>query len=120
MITLTLEDLKAMKKEFITPAEASSVTGYSADKIREYARAGIFKFPVIAPNKPGARVLIGRVGFINWYENKEEKPEEPDLLLQEVHALNTALAANNALLMILVTKFAPDVGAKATEGGTAQ
>ena len=117
---MTVEELKNMKEEFLTASQAASVLKMDTGRLIGYAKEGQLPFPVIIS---GNRVKIPRRAFMKQYGLIEEEREETgklDQILKEIHAMNVALTATNTFLMILVTKFAPEIAAKATEGGTAQ
>lgn len=66
---ITLEDLKAMTKPVITPAEAAQVIGCDPQLIRIAARQQpeLLGFPVIAV---GTRTKIPRLPFLQFVEGK--------------------------------------------------
>ena len=64
---MTLSDLKALNREFLTPAEVASILGCDPQEIRVQAkqqpeRLG-FNVAVI-----GSRVKVPRRAFLNWLE----------------------------------------------------
>lgn len=71
---MTLQDLKAMSKTMLTPAEAAQVIGCDPQLIRIAARQcpETLHFPVIVI---GNRVKIPRVAFINFLEGRINKAE---------------------------------------------
>ena len=64
---LTLDDLRKMEKETITPAVAAQVMGCSQNWIRVYAKQGSLKFPFFFS---GNRLKISRIGFIRFMEGE--------------------------------------------------
>lgn len=117
---MTIEELKNLKEEFLTASQAASVLRMDTGRLIGYAKKGELPFPVVIS---GNRVKIPRRAFMKQYGLIEEEREDAgklDEILKELHAVNINLAALNTLVMILVTKFAPDIAAKAKEGGTKQ
>lgn len=71
---MTLEDIRALDKTYITAKEAEEVVGSNANAIRCMAkqRPELLGFPVtIISNNPdslyGARVKIPRIPFLRYY-----------------------------------------------------
>ena len=117
---MTIEELKNLKEEFLTASQAASVLRMDVSRLIGYAKAGQLPFPTVIS---GNRVKIPRLAFMKQYGLIEEEREDAGKLeeiLKEIHAVNINLAAMNAMVMILVTKFAPEIAAKAKEGGTKQ
>lgn len=102
---MTVDEIRAMTKEYLTPSEVSSVTGWSVDKVRGYAREGGFEFPVIAPKRPGSKILISRIGFLNYWTGVKQDPKQtPAELLGEI---SRQLSIQNLLLSAAISKYAP-------------
>ena len=72
---ITLEDLKAMTKTMLTPAEAAQIIGCDPQLIRIAARQQpeLLGFPVIAV---GTRTKIPRLPFLQFVEGKANTNEE--------------------------------------------
>lgn len=68
---MTLDDIKAMKKECLSPAIVAQVMGCDPHYIRLQARQNpaALGFPV---NVQGTRTRIPRRAFIRWMEGKAE------------------------------------------------
>lgn len=64
---LTLDDLRKMEKETITPAVAAQVLRCDPNWIRVAARQGCLEFPTVLL---GSRVKIPRRAFIRYMEGK--------------------------------------------------
>ena len=66
---MTLDDMKQMTREFLTPKEVAAVLGADAQDIRVAAKQAPerlgFNVAVI-----GSRVKIPRLGFIRWMEGE--------------------------------------------------
>jgi len=106
---MTMEDVKAMKADFITPAVAASVLKMDTGRLIGYAKAGELPFPV---QISGNRVKISRKGFLDCYGygEPEENPEDAQIakLEKELHNVNVALAAMNMMLMGILNAVAPE------------
>ena len=72
---MTLNEIKALDREFLVPAEVASILGVDPQAVRVTARECPerlgFKVAVF-----GTRVKIPRVGFIRWMEGKEAQTWE--------------------------------------------
>jgi len=64
---MTIEDIKKMNKDILTPGDIAPVLGCDPNIIREQARQDIKKLGFPAA-KIGTRVKIPRKAFIAWYE----------------------------------------------------
>ena len=106
---MTMEDVKAMTADFITPAVAASVLKMDTGRLIGYAKAGELPFPV---QISGNRVKISRKGFLDCYGygEPEESKEDPQIakLQKEVHLVNAALMATNIMLMNIMQKVSPE------------
>ena len=68
--TLTLDDLRAMTQETISPDVAAQVLQCSPQWVRVAARKGVLQFPVVIL---GSRVKISRRGFIRFMEGESHE-----------------------------------------------
>ena len=68
---MTIEDIKKMDKEVLTPGDVAQVLHCDPNVIREQARQDVKKlgFPVA---KVGSRVKIPRQAFIDWFIGKQQ------------------------------------------------
>ena len=105
---MTMEDVKAMTADFITPAVAASVLKMDTGRLIGYAKEGQLPFPV---QISGNRVKISRKGFLDCYGygEPEEPKEDPQIakMQKELHNVNVALAAMNMMLMGILSEIAP-------------
>ena len=105
---MTMEDVKAMTADFITPAVAASVLKMDTGRLIGYAKAGELPFPV---QISGNRVKISRKGFLDCYGygEPEEPKEDPQIakMQKELHNVNVALTAMNMMLMGILSEIAP-------------
>lgn len=117
---IKLEDVKQIPDDFLPTDIAANVIGVERSRFIEYAKTGQLQFDVLVS---GNRVKVPRIAFLKHYGvtvDEHEPDNDTNQILKELHAVNINLAALNTLVMILVTKFAPDIAAKAKEGGTKQ
>jgi len=108
VITVTLEELRNMKEEFLTASQAASVLKMDTGRLIGYAKEGQLPFPVIIT---GNRVKIPRRAFMKQYGLIEEEREETgklDEILKEIHHMNVQLSATNVILMALLRHTAPE------------
>ena len=68
---MTMEDIQAMKDDWLTPATVASVLHMNTGRLIWYAKNGQLPFPAVVI---GTRVKIGRIGFLKAYGY--ETPEE--------------------------------------------
>ena len=108
MSRMTMEDVKAMTADFITPAVAASVLKMDTGRLIGYAKEGQLPFPV---QISGNRVKISRKGFLDCYGygEPEEPKEDPQIakMQKELHNVNVALTAMNMMLMGILSEIAP-------------
>ena len=66
---MSLDDLKRLDREFLTPAQVAEILNCSAHGVRIWARQRPEQlgFPVCVI---GRRVRIPRLGFLNWINGK--------------------------------------------------
>lgn len=67
---MTIEDIKKMDKEVLTPGDVASVLRCDPNVIREQARQDIKKLGFPAA-KVGTRVKIPKQAFIDWFEGSK-------------------------------------------------
>lgn len=92
---MTMDDIKAMSGDWITPATAAAVLRMDTGRLIQYARNGELPFAV---RISGNRVLISRKSFLEAYgcavpeENKPElTPDLIDAILGELRAIREIL-----------------------------
>ena len=68
---MTMEDIQAMKDDWLTPATVASVLHMNTGRLIWYAKNGQLPFPAVVS---GTRVKIGRIGFLKAYGY--DTPEE--------------------------------------------
>ena len=92
---MTMEDIRDMTAEWITPAVAASALRMDAGRLIEYARTGQLPF---ATQISGNRVKICRRSFLDAYGYGEEEKKEPtteqlmEKLVDELKAIRELLA----------------------------
>lgn len=64
---MTIEDIKKMDKDILTPGDIAPVLGCDPNVIRYQAEKDI-KALGFSASKIGTRVKIPRLAFIRWYE----------------------------------------------------
>lgn len=69
---MTIQDLKKLKKEVLTPCDVAPILGCDPNVIRFQARQDIKQLGFPAA-KIGTRIKIPRRAFINWFEGKTEQ-----------------------------------------------
>ena len=121
---MTMDDVKAMTCDFITPAVAASVLKMDTGRLIEYARKGQLPFPV---QISGNRVKISRRGFMECYgyAEPEEKKDTMQQLLDEVRQVNKALNTISLLMIRMIHVLDEDgfkemLDAADAEGGMKQ
>lgn len=69
MAKLTLEEIRRMEKDTITPEEASGPLGCTGHllTVKCHEKPEEVKFPFLCI---GNRTIIPRIGFLNWMEGK--------------------------------------------------
>ena len=68
---MTLDEIKAIDREYLIPKEIAPILGCDPQDIRVSAkqRPDLLGFPVAVI---GSRVKVPRRGFLNWLEGKKE------------------------------------------------
>ena len=102
MVTrMTMEDIKAMTEDWITPATAASAMKMDPGRLIEYARTGQLPF---ATQISGNRVKIGRKSFLKAYGYLEEEKQKKGSL----ELIETELHTVTLLLTTILMKIDPD------------
>ena len=105
---MTLDDIKAMTEDFITPATAAKVMKMDPGRLIQYARDGALPFQVVIS---GNRVKIPRKAFLEAYGALEEEKEEDrtlETILKELHQTNVMLDALCIVCTGLMRHLAPE------------
>ena len=66
---MTIEDIKKMNKDILTPGDVAAVLGCDPNVIRYQAKEDI-KQLVFPASKIKSRIKIPRLAFIAWFEGK--------------------------------------------------
>ena len=66
---MTIEDIKKMNKEVLTPGDVAQVLGCDPNVLRYQAKQDIKQLGFPA-SKIGSRIKIPRQAFIAWWEGK--------------------------------------------------
>ena len=69
---MTIEDIKKMDKEILTPCDIAPLLNCDPNLIRWQAKQDVKQLGFPA-SKMGSRVKIPKQGFINWWENANDK-----------------------------------------------
>ena len=69
---MTIQDLKKLKKEVLTPCDVAPILGCDPNVIRYQAKQDIKQLGFPAA-KVGTRIKIPRNAFINWFEGRTEQ-----------------------------------------------
>ena len=109
MTGMTMDDIKAMTEDWITPATAASAMKMDPGRLIEYARTGQRPF---ATQISGNRVKIGRKSFLKAYGYLEEEKQKKgglELIAAELHTVTLLLTA-------VLMKMDPDFAAVMSKG----
>ena len=68
---MTIQDIKEMRKEVLTPGDIAPILGCDPNVIRYQASQDIKQLGFPAA-KIGTRVKIPRTAFIDWFEGRSE------------------------------------------------
>lgn len=101
---MTIDDIKAMKDDFITPATAASVMKMDVGRLVGYARSGQLPFPTVIS---GNRVKIPRAGFLKFFGQEIEEKKKQTVIETELKELTRQISIMNILLTAAVSKYAP-------------
>lgn len=88
---MTLDDIKAMSGDWITPATAAKVLKMDPGRLIWYARDGQLPFAV---RISGNRVLISRKSFLACYDGEAEKNQNANMqeIVAELREIRQMLA----------------------------
>ena len=86
---MTMEDIQAMKDDWLSPATVASVLHMNPGRLIWYAKNGQLPFPAVVS---GTRVKIGRIGFLRAYGYIEEEQQRNTTVLEELKAIRELLA----------------------------
>ena len=106
MIRMTMDDIKAMTDDFITPATAAAVMKMDTGRLIGYARDGQLPFPV---QISGNRVKIGRIGFLRAFGIEVEEKKRKDNIEEKLDKILKALHEVIAIQMGLMVHIAPEI-----------
>lgn len=129
MTAMTMDDIKAMTCNWITPSVAARVMKMDPGRLIEYARIDQLPDPnnerTHLPFKTrvsGDRVLVYRKSFIAAYEPEpeEKKPDHLTEIVKELHQQNIALTSMNMILFTALKSFVPEITIDAIAGGMKQ
>ncbi len=67
---MTIDDIKKMDKEILTPNDVARVLGCDPNVLRYQARQDIKQLGFPA-SRIGTRIKIPRKAFINWFEGRQ-------------------------------------------------
>ena len=67
---MTIQDLKELKKEILTPGDIAPILGCDPNVIRWQAKQDIKQLGFPA-SKIGTRIKIPRLAFIKWFEGEK-------------------------------------------------
>lgn len=67
---MTIEDIKKIDKEILTPCDVAPLLNCDPNLIRWQAKQDVKQLGFPA-SKMGSRVKIPKQGFINWWEHKQ-------------------------------------------------
>ena len=96
---MTVDDIKAMQDDFITPATAASVMKMDAGRLIGYARGGQLPFPVVIS---GNRVKIPRAGFLKFLGVEIEEHQRKDGIEEKLQRIAEALELIAHMIPFLV------------------
>ena len=99
---MTMDEIKAMTDDWITPATAASAMKMDPGRLIEYARTGQLPF---ATQISGNRVKIGRKSFLKAYGYQEEENRKTDRLELIEKELHTVTLLLTTILMKLDPEF---------------
>lgn len=97
---MTMDDIKAMTCDWITPSVAARVMKMDPGRLIEYARIDQLPDPnnerTHLPFKTrvsGNRVLISRKSFLAAYEPEEKKPDQMELITAQLRTITMLMLA---------------------------
>ena len=78
---MTMDEIKAMTDDWITPATVAGALRMDTGRLIEYARQGQLPFPVVIS---GNRVKISRKGFLQTYGYTDPEENKPTSIEQHI------------------------------------
>lgn len=109
---MTIEDIKAMTDDFITPATAASVMKMDTGRLIGYAKGGQLPFPVVVS---GNRVKIPRIGFLRFLGVETDERKKADGIEAQLKELTREVRALTAVMLGLLVHSAPEIAEKIME-----
>jgi hypothetical protein len=106
---LTLDDVKAMTDDFITPATAASVMKMDVGRLIGYARSGQLPFPVVVS---GNRVKIPRAGFLRFLGAEAEERKRTDGIEEQLKELIGLVKVLTGAVIGILTVTAPEIAGR--------
>lgn len=106
---MTLDDVKAMTDDFITPAMAASVMKMDVGRLIGYARSGQLPFPAVIS---GNRVKIPRAGFLKFFGQEIEEKKKQTMIETELKALHNDIRVLTAAVIGILSSVAPEIAMK--------
>ena len=116
---MTIDDVKAMTDDFITPGIAASVMRMDTGRLIGYARDGQLPFPVVISGK---RVKIPRAGFLKFLGAETEERRQKDGIEDQLKEMAAQLNVLTSAVIGIMTSVAPEIAMKLMDQkeGTAQ
>lgn len=99
VIWMTLEEIKALKDDFLSASTVASVLRMDTGRLIGYAKSGQLPFPVVVT---GNRVKIPRIAFLKQYGLIEEEREEKNSLEQIGTKLDELKGEIHKVAMVLM------------------
>jgi nitrous oxide reductase len=96
---MTLEEIKALKDDFLSASTVASVLRMDTGRLIGYAKSGQLPFPVVVT---GNRVKIPRIAFLKQYGLIEEEREEKNSLEQIGTKLDELKGEIHQVAMVLM------------------
>ena len=109
---MTMEDIRQMTDDFITPATAAAVMKMDTGRLIAYARDGQLPFPVVIS---GNRVKISRTGFLKAFGYEAEERKRKDGIEDQLKELTKEVRVLGVVLMGILLHTAPEIAGKLME-----
>ena len=104
MITVTMEDIKAMPDDWLKPSTVARVMHMDTGRLIWYAKNGQLPFPVAVS---GNRVKIGRIGFLRFYGYEEAEDADKE---QRLHRIDERLDQITELMKKILERMESNEG----------